>query len=108
MNDLVYMAKFYLGESFAIDLAEVQRRLAESPMKTLGYRYPREVALDLLSATKESAHKRFCIPWADAHGFIRSPLRGCHAATTDQLRPILITDYRLLTVIGRQPIRRRP
>jgi len=49
MNDFTFMAKYYLRESPFLAPAEIQRRLAEAPMKALDYRFPREVALALLS-----------------------------------------------------------
>ena len=48
MNDFAFAAKLYLSESQPLSLIEIQLRLAEVPMKPLGYRFPREVALDLL------------------------------------------------------------
>jgi hypothetical protein len=53
MNDVVIRAKLQLGKSPSVALAELHRRLAEVPLKPLGYRYPREVALDLLSSRAE-------------------------------------------------------
>jgi hypothetical protein len=53
MNELAFIAKLYLGELPPRSPSEIHRCLAEVPMKPLGYRYPREVAFDLLSATKE-------------------------------------------------------
>jgi hypothetical protein len=55
MNDFVIRAKQQLGKSPPVSLAELHRRLAEMPMKPLGYRFPCEVALDLLSTTKSPA-----------------------------------------------------
>jgi hypothetical protein len=49
MNDHTFAAKLFLGWSPSLSLAEVHFRLAEVPLKAIGYRYPREVALDLLS-----------------------------------------------------------
>jgi hypothetical protein len=55
MNDFTFAAKIYLGASPPLSLAEIHLRLAETPMKPLGYRYPREVALDLLSGANSAA-----------------------------------------------------
>ena len=49
MNDFGFAVKLYLSESPPLPLHELQHRLAETPMKALGYRFPREAALDLLS-----------------------------------------------------------
>jgi hypothetical protein len=53
MNDHTFAAKLFLSESPPLSLIEVHHRLAEVPLKAIGYRYPREVALDLLSATMQ-------------------------------------------------------
>jgi hypothetical protein len=50
MNDLIFSAKIHLSESPPLPLFELQRRLAETPMKPLNYRYPREAALELLAS----------------------------------------------------------
>lgn len=51
MNDLIFQAKFYLGESKQLSLAELQQRLANAPLKLLEYRFASEVAMALLSGT---------------------------------------------------------
>lgn len=51
MSDHTFAAKILLGESPPVSLTELHRRLAEVPLKATGYRYPREVALNLLSGT---------------------------------------------------------
>jgi hypothetical protein len=53
MNDHSFAAKLFLGASPPLSLIEVHDRLAKVPLKAIGYRYPREAALDLLSASKE-------------------------------------------------------
>ncbi len=49
MNDHTFAAKFLLGEPHFISVVELHRRLAEVPLKAIGYSFPREVALELLS-----------------------------------------------------------
>jgi hypothetical protein len=47
MNDLIFQAKFYLRESKQLSLAELQQRLANTPMKLLDYRFASEAASEL-------------------------------------------------------------
>jgi hypothetical protein len=47
MNDLIFQAKFYLGGSKQLSLAELQQRLANTPMKLLDYRFASEAASEL-------------------------------------------------------------
>jgi hypothetical protein len=46
MNDLIFQAKFYLGESKQLSLAELQQRLANTPMKLLDYRFASEAVTE--------------------------------------------------------------
>ena len=50
MNDHTFAAKLLLSEPHHLSLTELHFNLAEVPLKAIGYRYPREVALDLLTA----------------------------------------------------------
>jgi len=54
MNDHTFAAQFFLGQSPSISIVELHRYLAEVPLKAIDYRYPRDVALDLLSGTNST------------------------------------------------------
>ena len=54
MNDHTFAAQFFLGQSPSISIVELHRHLAEVPLKAIGYRYPRDVALDLLSGANST------------------------------------------------------
>jgi hypothetical protein len=49
MNDHTFAAKLFLGRIPPLSITEVHHRLAEVPLKAIDYRFPREIALDLLS-----------------------------------------------------------
>ena len=52
MNDFIFQAKGYLGEPPRLSLPDLHRRLAKVPMKPLDYRFPSEVAIELLSGAR--------------------------------------------------------
>jgi len=50
MNDHIFAVKIFLSESPPLGFAEIHRRLSEVPLKAIGYRFPRDVAFDLLES----------------------------------------------------------
>jgi hypothetical protein len=50
MTDFIFAARMSWGESPPLPLMELNLRLAETPMKSIDYRYPGEVAVELLAA----------------------------------------------------------
>jgi hypothetical protein len=54
MHDHTMAAKIIVGESPTASLVEFHRYLAKVPLKAIGYRYPRDVALNLLSGASSS------------------------------------------------------
>jgi len=57
MNDFTIAAKHDLGDSPPLSLAKISLRLAQTPMKVLDYRFPCEVALDLLTCADLTARQ---------------------------------------------------
>lgn len=49
MNDHVFAVKLFLNASPPHSFSEIHRELAETPLSAIDYRYPREVALELLA-----------------------------------------------------------
>jgi len=54
MNDHVFAVKFFLNRSPALSFVEIHRHLAETPLKAIDYRFPCDVALNLLSGAPSS------------------------------------------------------
>lgn len=52
MNDHVAAVKFCLNCSATPSIVEIHRKLAGTPLKAIDYRFPREVAIELLAGQK--------------------------------------------------------